>query len=109
MNKISSLAALEVVFLTSSSVVSDENFINMMTFVFDELFSRCYAKNIRLSSKFPEMYPDRWVYRGFMSCNFGLWWKQNGGSDNDLRKIHGFQLIIYAQTALIRKFYDTVL
>ena len=47
------------------------------------------------------MYPDSWIYRGFTSCNFDLWWKQNGGKDDDLRKIHGFKLIIYAQTTLI--------
>ena len=38
-----------------------------------------YTKTISLSSKFPEMYPDSWIYRGFTSCNFDLWWKQNGG------------------------------
>ena len=54
------------------------------------------------------MYPDSWIYRGFTSCNFDLWWKQNGGHGSDLRKIHGFKLIIYAQTALIWKFYNTV-
>ena len=32
------------------------------------------------------MYPDNRIYGGFTSCNFDLWWKQNGGSDNDLRK-----------------------
>ena len=47
------------------------------------------------------MYPDSWIYRGFTSCNFDLCWKQNGGQDNDLRKIHGFRLLIYAQTALV--------
>ena len=47
------------------------------------------------------MYPDSWIYRGFTSCNFDLCWKQNGGPDNDLRKIHGFRLLIYAQTALV--------
>ena len=47
------------------------------------------------------MYPDSWIYRGFTSCNFDLCWKQNGGHDNDLRKIHGFRLLIYAQTALV--------
>ena len=47
------------------------------------------------------MYPDNWIYRGFASCNFDLCWKQNGGQDNDLRKIHGFRLLIYAQTALV--------
>ena len=47
------------------------------------------------------MYPDSWIYRGFTSCNFDLCWKQNGGQDNDLRKIHGFKLLIYAQTALV--------
>ena len=26
---------------------------------------RCYTKNVRLLSKFPEMYPDSWIYRGF--------------------------------------------
>ena len=50
------------------------------------------------------MYPDSWIYRLFTSCNFDLWWKQNG----DLRKIHGFKLIIYGQTALIWKFYNAV-
>ena len=54
------------------------------------------------------MYPDSWIYRGFTSCNFGLWWKQNGGHNSNLRKIHGFKLIIYAQTALICKFYNAV-
>ena len=38
-----------------------------------------YTKTAWLSSKFPEMYPDSWIYRGFTSCNFDLWWKQNGG------------------------------
>ena len=47
------------------------------------------------------MYPDSWIYRGFRRCNFDLCWKQNGGQDNDLRKIHGFRLLIYAQTALV--------
>ena len=61
------------------------------------------------SSKFPEMYPDIWIYCGFTSCNFDLWWKQNGGLDNDLRKIHTFKVIIYAQTASIWKFYHAVL
>ena len=42
-----------------------------------------------------------WIYRGFTSCNFDLCWKQNGGPDNDLRKIHGFRLLIYALTALV--------
>ena len=32
------------------------------------------------------MYPESWIYRGFTSCNFDLWWKQNGGQDNDLRE-----------------------
>ena len=32
--KFSSLAALEVVMLTTSSAASDENFVNMTTFVF---------------------------------------------------------------------------
>ena len=35
-------------------------------------------------------------------------WKQNGGNDSDCRKIHCFKLIIYAQTALIWKFYGGV-
>ena len=39
------------------------------------------------------MYPDSWIYRGFTSCNFDHWWKQNGGQDTDLDKIHGFKLI----------------
>ena len=47
------------------------------------------------------MYPDSWIYRGFTSCNFDVCWKQNGGQVNDLRKIHGFRLLIYAQTALV--------
>ena len=47
------------------------------------------------------MYPDSWIYRGFTSCNFDLCWKQNGGYDNNLRKIHGFRMLIYAQTALV--------
>ena len=55
------------------------------------------------------MYPDSWIYRGFKRvCNSDLWWKQNGGHDSDLRKIHGFKLIIYAQTALIWKFHNAV-
>ena len=54
------------------------------------------------------MYPDSWIYRGFTSCNFDLWLKQNGGHGSDLRKIHGFKYIIYAQTALIWKFYNAV-
>ena len=54
------------------------------------------------------MYPDSWIYRGFTSCNFDLWWKQNGGLGSDLRKIHGFKLISYAQTALIWKFHNAV-
>ena len=54
------------------------------------------------------MYPDSWIYRGFTSCNFDLWWKQNGGHGNDFRKIHGFKMIIYAQTALIWKFHNAV-
>ena len=37
------------------------------------------SKTVRLSSKFPEMYPDSWIYHGFTSCNFDLWWKKNGG------------------------------
>ena len=49
-----------------------------------------YTKTVSLSAKFPEMYPDSWIYRGFMSCNFDLcqrlWWKENGGWDNDLHK-----------------------
>ena len=36
-------------------------------------------KSVSLSSKFPEMYPDSWIYRDFTGCNFDLWWKQNGG------------------------------
>ena len=32
------------------------------------------------------MYPDSWIYRGYASCNFDLWWNQNDGQDNDLRK-----------------------
>ena len=47
------------------------------------------------------MYPDSKIYRGFTSHNFELWWKQNGTHDSDLRKIHGFKLIIYAQADLI--------
>ena len=31
------------------------------------------------------MYPDSWIYRGFTSCNFDLWWKQNGGYGSDLQ------------------------
>ena len=54
------------------------------------------------------MYPDSWIYLGFKSCNFDLWWKQNGGHHRDLCKIHGFKLIIYAQTALIWKFQNAV-
>ena len=45
------------------------------------------------------MYPDSWIYCGFKSCNFDLWWKQNGWHDSDLRKINGIKLTIYAQTA----------
>ena len=62
-----------------------------------------------MSSKFPELYPDSWIYSGFTSCNFDLWWKQNGGQDNDLRTTTWFQVDFYAQTALIRKFYHAVL
>ena len=54
------------------------------------------------------MYPDTWIYRSFKSCNFDLWWKQNGGHGSDLRKILGFKLIIYIQTALIWKFQNAV-
>ena len=54
------------------------------------------------------MYPDSWIYRGFKSCNFDLWWKQNGGHDSDLRKIDGFKSIIYAQIALIWKFQNAI-
>ena len=43
------------------------------------------------------MYPDSWIYRGFTSCNFDLWWKQNGGTTNSAK----YKLIIYAQTTLI--------
>ena len=36
------------------------------------------------------MYTDSWIYHGFTSCNFDLcqrlWWKQNDGWGNDLRK-----------------------
>ena len=39
------------------------------------------------------MYPDSWIYCSFTSCNFDLWWKQNGGQDNDLRKTTCFKLI----------------
>ena len=38
------------------------------------------------------MNPDSWIYRGFTSCNFDLWWKQNGGQDNDLRKTTWLQV-----------------
>ena len=53
-----------------------------------------HTKSVSLSSKFPEMYPDSWIYRGFKSCNFDIWWKQNGGYYNDLRKktFYGFQV-----------------
>ena len=38
------------------------------------------------------MFPDSWIYRGFTSGNFDLWWKQNGGQDNDLRKTTQLQV-----------------
>ena len=54
------------------------------------------------------MYPDSWIYRSFKSCNFDLWWKQNGGHGSNLRKIQGFKLIIHAWTVLIWKFQNAV-
>ena len=38
------------------------------------------------------MYPDSWIYRGFTSCILDLWWKQNDGQDNDLRKTTWLQV-----------------
>ena len=68
-----------------------------------------YTKTIRLSSKSAQMYPDIWIYCILTSCNFDLWWKRNCGQDKDLRKMHGFKLIIYALTTLIWKFHHVVL
>ena len=38
------------------------------------------------------MYPDSWIYRGFTSCNFDLWWKQNGRQDSYLCKTTWLQV-----------------
>ena len=54
------------------------------------------------------MYPDSWIYRGFTSCNFDLWWKQNGGAWQRSPQNTWLQVDIYAQTALIWKFYNAV-
>ena len=74
----------------------------------DSIDTGVIQKNVRPSSKFLEMYPDSWIYRGFTSCNFDLCWKQNGGQDNDLRKIR-LQVAYLCTDGFSLKFYHAVL
>ena len=48
LTKISSLAALKVVILTTSSAASDENFIKMMTFAFQLSIRKSFAYGFHL-------------------------------------------------------------